>query len=242
MKKLILSLAAALTVLAVNADVKNAKPVFELNCNAGDFSLLRDISPNNSKIIIHNQDKLSWCDGPDGKALEFVAEYPKRDTPRACIEVPQPKNFDATKGFTMLVKFKTCKNFDYKKRYQFMHLAQGTDNITGFSIFFSWRTFQCRYGVKSKVAAHSNSSKVVFKADTWYEGAVVYDGKKMSVYVNKELHGTTDKAQVPPINKRCKLYIGATSPKGAGYGCTGAISYIKLYQEVFSAEDIANLD
>ena len=44
MKKLILSLAAALTVLAVNADVKNAKPVFELNCNAGDFSLLRDIS------------------------------------------------------------------------------------------------------------------------------------------------------------------------------------------------------
>ena len=48
MKKLILSLTAALTVLAVNADVKNAKPVFELNCNAGDFSLLRDISPNST--------------------------------------------------------------------------------------------------------------------------------------------------------------------------------------------------
>ena len=64
----------------------------------------------------------------------------------------------------------------------------------------------------------------------------------MSVYINKELHGTEDKAQVPPINKRCKLYIGATSPTGAGYGCVGAISSIKLYQEVFTAEDIANLD
>lgn len=242
MKKLLLTLGTVLTVLAVNADVKNAKPVFELNCNAGDLALLRDISPNNSKIVIHNQDKLNWSDGPDGKVLTFVAEYANTREPRACIEVPQPKNFDATKGFTMLVKFKTGKNFNYKKRYQFMHLAQGTDNITGFSIFFSWRTFQCRYGVKSKVAARSNSSKVVFKGDTWYDGAVVYDGKKMAVYVNKELHSTEDSVLVPQINKRCKLYIGATSPKGAGYGFTGAISSIKLYQEVFSAEDIANLD
>ena len=101
----------------------------------------------------------------------------------------------------------------------------------------------CRSGVKSKADVRSNHSKLVFKANTWYEGAVVFDGQKISVYVNKVLHNTSEKSTVPEItNKRCKLMVGATSPTGAGYGLTGAISSIKLYQNAFSAEDIANMD
>ena len=241
MKKSFCLLAALLLGLTVRADAVRYTPVMELNCNAGDFAQLKDISPNHSKVTVHYPEKLGWCDGPDGKALEFVAEYADTRTPRGCIEIEPPENFDPSKGFTAIVQFKTPKSYNYKRRYQFLHLAQGTDNITGFTIYLLWRTFQCRFGTKSKTEAKSDPSKVVFQADTWYDGAIVFDGKTMSVYVNKKLHGAPIPATVPKVDKRFKLMVGATHPKGAGYGSTGAISVVKLYQEAFTAEEIANL-
>lgn len=239
MKKICWTLSAALLTLTLHA--APPVPVMELNCNAGDFAQLRDISPNHSKVTVHYPEKLGWCDGPDGKALEFVAEYPDARIPRGCIEIEPPENFDPSRGFTMTVKFKTPSSYNYRRRYQFMHLAQGTDAITGFSIYLLWRTLQCRFGTKSKTEATSDPSKVVFQADTWYDGAVVFDGKTMAVYVNRKLHGTPVPATVPKVDNRFKLMVGATHPRGAGYGLTGAISSIKLYQEPLSAEDIANM-
>ena len=241
MKKLFLTLTAALTVLAVNADVKNAKPVFEINCNAGDFSLLRDISPNNSKIVIHNQDKLGWCDGPDGKALEFTADYPSTRTPRGCVRVEQPANFDPSKGFTLTFKFKTPKEYNHRRNYMIMQLAHGIDRVTGFSVFVTWRALNCRFGTNSKTLAKSDATKLPIKGDTWYDGAIVFDGKEVSVYLNGELSGTPVPGSVPKVNKTA-IMVGSTHHSGTGYGFTGAISSIKLYQEVFTADDIASLE
>ena len=241
MKKIYCISALALTMLAAHADEPKYVPVMELNCNAGDFAQLKDISPNQSNVTVYNQEKLGWSDGPDGKALEFTVDYPDTRTPRGCIRVELPGSFNPSEGFTMLVKFKTPKDYNHHRRYQIMHFARGLDKVTGFSVFSTWRTLNCRFGTDSKTTASSESARKPIKADPWYDGAVVFDGKEMSIYLDKELHGKPVSGSVPKPDKAV-LWIGGTSPSGAGYGFTGVISSIKLYQEAFSAEDIANLD
>ena len=240
MKKLYFIAAAMLTLAVYAADAK-CTPVMELNCNAGDFAQLKDISPNQGKVTVYHQEKLAWGDGPEGKALEFTVDYPDTRTPRACIRVDQPKNFDPSKGFTLIVKFKTPKDFNHHRRYLIFHLAQGVDTLTGFSVFSTWRNLSCRFGTNSKLTASTDATKLPIKGDTWYDVAVVFDGKEMSVYLNGELRGKPVPGAVPKVEK-APILIGATSPSGTGYGFTGTISAIKLYQEIFTAEDIAGLE
>ena len=241
MKKFYWTAAAAILTLAAYAADAKYTPVMELNCNAGDFAQLKDVSPNQGKVTVYHQEKLGWCDGPDGKALEFTVDYPDARTPRGCIRVEQPANFDPSKGFTLIVKFKTPKDYNHHRRYLILHLAQGVDTITGFSAFVTWRTLNCRFGTDSKTTAQSDAARLPVKGDTWYDGAVVFDGREMSVYLNGELCGKPVPGAVPKVPKAA-IWIGATAPGGTGYGFTGAISAIKLYQEVFTADDIANLE
>ena len=241
MKKFYSILAVAMLVCSAHAaDVKRT-PVMELNCNAGDFAQLKDISPNQSKVTVYNQDKLGWCDGPDGKALEFTVDYPSTRTPRGCVRVEQPANFDPSKGFTLTFKFKTPKEYNHRRNYMIMQLAHGIDRVTGFSVFVTWRALNCRFGTNSKTLAKSDATKRPIKGDTWYDGAIVFDGKEVSVYLNGELSGTPVPGSVPKVNKTA-IMVGSTHHSGTGYGFTGAISSIKLYQEVFTADDIASLE
>ena len=241
MKKFYWTAVIAMLTLAVYAADAKPAPVMELNCNAGDFAQLKDISPNQGKVTVFNQEKLGWCDGPDGKALEFTIDYPDTRTPRGCIRVEQPANFDPSKGFTLLVKFKTPKDYNHHRRYLILQLAQGVDKVTGFSVFSTWRTLNCRFGTDSKTTAGTDATKLPIKGDTWYDGAIVFDGKEMSVYLNGELRGKPVAGAVPKVAKTA-IFIGASSPTGTGYGFTGAISTLKLYQEVFTADDIAGLE
>ena len=241
MKKFYCPIAAAMLTLAVCAADTQRTPVMELNCNAGDFAQLKDISPNQSKVTVYNQDKLGWCDGPDGKALEFTADYPNTRIPRACIRVEQPANFDPSKGFTLIFKFKTPKEYNHRRNYMIMHLAHGVDKVTGFSVFVTWRALNCRFGTDSKTLVKSDATKLPIKGDTWYDGAIVFDGKEMSVYLNGELSGKPVPGDVPKVRKTA-IMIGTNYPSGTGYGFTGAISSIKLYQEVFTADDIAAIE
>ena len=241
MKTLYWTAAIAMLTLAAFAADAGRTPVMELNCNAGDFAQLKDVSPNQGKVTVYNQDKLGWCDGPDGKALEFTVDYPDTRTPRACIRVEQPAIFDPSKGFTLFVRFKTPKDYNHHRRYLLLHLAQGLDKITGLSVFVTWRTLNCRFGTDSKTTALTDAARLPIKGDTWYDGAIVFDGKEMSVYLDGELRGKSVPGAVPKVAK-APIWIGATGPSGSGYGFTGAISTIKLYQEVFSADDIAGLE
>ena len=241
MKKFYCIIAAAMLTCGICTADTQYTPVMELNCNAGDFAQLKDVSPNQSKVTVYNQDKLGWCDGPDGKALEFTFDYPDTRTPRGCIRVEQPANFDPSKGFTLIVKFKTPKDYNHHRRYLIMHLAQGVDKLTGFSVFSTWRALNCRFGTDSKLTAKTDTTQLPIKGDTWYDGAIVFDGKEMSVYLNGELSGEPVAGTVPKVGKAA-IWIGATSPGGSGYGFTGAISTIKLYQEVFTADEIAGLE
>ena len=240
MKKFYCFIAAMLTIAVCSADTKYT-PVMELNCNAGDFAQLKDISPNQSKVTVYNQDKLGWSDGPDGKALEFTVDYPNTRIPRGCVRVEQSANFDPAKGFTLIFKFKTPKEYNHRRNYMIMQLAHGVDRVTGFSVFVTWRALNCRFGTDSKILAKSDATKLPIKGDTWYDGAIVFDGKAVSVYLNGELSGTPVPGSVPKVPKAA-ICIGANHPTGTGYGFTGAISTVKLYQEVFTADDIAAVE
>ena len=241
MKKL--SITAIFTAMITAAFAAVPAPVLDLKCNAGDFAALQDISANKCAVKIYNQSMISWAEGPAGKTLEFKNNTDPKGRTRAAIEVKAPASLNISKGFTVLFNFKTPSDYQYKRRYQLLHFAQGADKLTGISLFVYWRSIMFRYGENSRTGIASKAAALPMRPDTWYEVAVTFDGKKVALYINGTLAAEADNAVIPMPNvRRNAINIGATSASGAGYGFDGLISKVQIYDRALTADEIADME
>ena len=240
MKKL--SLLTAFMAMTAAAVAAVPAPVIDLKCNAGDLTALQDISANKCQVKVQHPDKFFWADGPAGRTLVFKDNASPRGN-RGTVVITPPATFDTAKGFTLIVNFKTPKDYNYKRRYQLVHFAQGADKLTGFSLFIYWRSVMFRYGKDSRTGIASKAASHPMRPDTWYEAAVTFDGKKTVLYLNGEAVATGDNAVVPmPPRRRTPIAIGSTSAGGAGYGFDGMISKFQLYDRALTADEIADME
>ena len=242
MKMKSLLLAATLT-LAFAASAQIPAPVIDLKCNAGDFAALQDVSANKCQVVLKNQDLMEWSDGPAGKTIAFKNENIEAKQKRAELALRLPQGFDSTKGFTLLFNFKTPADYQYKKRYQLLHYAQGVDTVTGFSLFVYWRSITLRYGTTSKKGISTKATEIPIRPDTWYDVAVTYDGKRAAIYVNGKLAAEAIDAVIPvPKMRNPTLFVGGTGATGAGYGFSGIISKVQLYDRALTADEVADIE
>ena len=240
MKKI--SVFAAFLALAAVAAAAVPAPVIDLKCNAGDLAALQDVSAKKCAVKVQNPAKFFWADGPVGKTLEFKDNAAPK-APRGTILITPPADFDTTKGFTLLVNFKTPKDYQYKRRYQLLHFAQGADKLTGMSLFVYWRSVMFRYGENSRTGIASKAAANPIRPDTWYEVAVTFDGKKAVLYLNGEAVAEGDNAVIPmPPRRKTSIAVGSTSASGAGYGFDGMISKFQLYDRALTADEIADME
>lgn len=233
MKKFFVTAIAALTTLAVNAQLPET--VLELPLNTGDFSTIKDES-GKCKVKVEGTAQLSWVEGPDGKALQFNGV---KTAPRGAVLVTMPKDFKMSKGFTVRIVFKTADDHQRKMRYQLLQYGSGADKVTGISAFLYWNSLQCRFGTASKTTLVTPAN-VVIKPATWYDCIITFDGKNLISYLNGKAM-TKPMPAVIPEARRNNICIGATSSGGTGYPFKGAISSVTIYPRALTAEEISNL-
>ena len=233
MKKFFVTATAVLAALAVHAQLPEA--ILELPLNTGDFSTIKDES-GKCKVKVEGSAKLSWAEGPDGKALQFNGD---KASPRGSVLVTMPKDFKMSNGFTIRIVFKTADDHQRKMRYQLFQYGSGADKVTGVSGFLYWNSLQCRFGNASKTTLVTPAN-VVIKPATWYDCVITFDGKYLISYLNGKAM-TKPMTAVIPEAKRSNICIGATSSGGTGYPFKGAISSVTIYPRALTAEEISNL-
>jgi len=212
-------------------------PVVDLELNTGDVKTIQDVSANSAKVVVFAPGKLSWAEGPNGKALQFDGDC---TAPRGALQIAPPQDFNLAKGFTLRFIFRTPDDYRRNVRYQLFQYGSGADKVTGLTLFLYWRGIHCRYGVKASGATQTAAGFVV-KPATWYDCAVTYDTKAVTIYVDGKAVAATPDVRIDDLKARW-FTIGATSPGGAGYAFKGLLGAARIYNRALTAEEISNLD
>lgn len=233
MKKFFLFSFGIFATLAAAAAIP--EPVLDLPLNSGDFSAIKD-EAGKCKLVVSAPEKLSWVEGPEGKALQFNGD---KASPRGAVTVTLPQDFKMSSGFSIRIVFKSADDHIRKARYQLLQYGAGADKVTGLSVFLYWNSVQCRFGNAAKTTLITPAN-IVIKPATWYDCIVTFDGKNMITYLNGKAV-TKPMAATVPDHKRNNLCIGATTAAGTGYPFKGAISNVVIYPRALTAEEISNL-
>ena len=133
---------------------------------------------------------------------------------------------------------KTAADHNQKVRNQFCQYGYGADKINGFSLFLFWKAFHCRYGADAKTTVATNAKANLIKPDTWYDIAMTYNGKNITLYLNGKVVKSAP-AVIPEIKNT--FTIGATASRGGGYAFKGLVKNMKLYEKALAPEEIAEL-
>ena len=228
---------SVLTCAALSLSAEIPAPVADLALNGGDFDTIKDLSEK-CKVAVYTREKLGWGEGPDGPALQFNGD---RAAPRGALAVTPPADFSFAKGFSLRINFKTPDDYQRNFRYQLFHVGTGADTITGISLFVYWRAVYCRFGNASRKDMVTPPSALAVKPGTWYDCVLTYDGQNLVIYVNGKAMTEPTPFQFPAL-KGNAFFIGTTAVSGAGYGCKGLISQVRLYDRALTADEVSGLE
>ncbi len=220
------SVLIALTMLGVSLAAQE-KPALGLwMMNEGSGTVIRNAAgPLDGTLKDPGMTK--WIQGPDGPALLFGNGW---KTPKnAWIALPLPKDFQAEKGFTVLVTVRTPETFPAKQRgrqYEIVNYTPGLTHVKGFRLVMAWGSFWFHLGDgKTLWRVEPKGSRLKIQPLTWYRIAAVYDGNTARLYVDGELHAEKSDIKIIPAVKQ--LSVGAA--KGKYYGFSGVICDLRFY-------------
>ena len=234
MKKIFASLFC--TALVSCAVAALPEPSIDVNFTGGDFTQIKDASANKCKVAVASREKLSWIEENGEKILSFSGVSTQ---PRGVVLVFPPANFKISKGFTVYFKVKTAADHNQRARNQLCQYGYGADKVRGFSMFLFWKAFHCRYGNDARTTVASNAKANLIQPNRWYDLAMVYNGKDITLYVDGKAVKSAP-AVIPDI-KHTALTVGATANRGGGYAFQGAVKNMKLYEKALTAEEVAQI-
>ena len=233
-----------MTFLGLVLGAMGAVPIVDLKLNEGDFKAIRHAgTAQNQPVTFLNPEYAEWVEGPNGKAIQFKNDGP---TPtRAAVVIPKFNAvFNAASPFTVTMRIKTPSNIIRTRRYILMHFSDTDSWGPGFRIGMSFNMFNFSLGNNERKGAvpgiSTKVAKLAIKPDTWYDLACVYDGTSIKLYVDGTLHAEGNFTCHQPV-RRNDLFIGASTPRGTGYGFDGVISTVRIYANALSAAEIAAL-
>ena len=79
------------------------------------------------------------------------------------------------------------------------------------------------------------------KPGTWYDCVLTYDGQNLVIYVNGKAMTEPNPFQFPALKSNA-FFIGTTAVSGAGYGCKGLVSQVRLYDRALTADEVSGLE
>ena len=230
------SVLIALTMLSVSLAAQE-KPA--LGCwmiNEGSGTVIRNAAGTLDGTL-KDPGATKWIPGPNGPALLFcnAAKAPKN----AWIVLPLPNDFQAEKGFTVLVTVRTPESFPVKqqrgRQYEIVNFTPGLTHVKGFRLAMAWGSFWFHLGDgKTLWRVEPKGSRLKIQPLNWYRIAAVYDGNTARLYVDGELHA--EKSDIKIISGAKQLSVGAA--KGKYYGFDGVIGNLRFYDYPLSEQRI----
>ncbi len=213
-------------------------PVLSVALDEGDFAAIKDSGPGRAEVKVVNPEFLQWVDGASGKALQF--NNADGNAKRGAVLVRVPAGFDLAKGFTLTATVKTAPELLKKRIYSIFRFADGILKSNGVNVFFNWNMLWFRMGTAEKFAdTQTKTSERSIQGDTWYRMVLTYDGTTAKIYLDGVLAGERALSVSNPVVHK-NLCIGSTGD-GAGYGFSGIIGGVQLFDHALTPEDIAEL-
>ena len=170
-------------------------------------------------------ENFEWIENGPGKALLF--KNPAKTEKASFIQLPAD-NFDATKGFSILVTIKTPDTFTAKSRqYEIVNFTSSFGKPLGFRLLMAWNAIWLHLGEGTKIfRLDMPNTKTQIKTGTWYKIAAVFDGAKGAIYLDGVK--VIEKEGIVIGKPKLRTFkVGAGGPKY--YGFNGIISNLVIY-------------
>ena len=232
MKKFFLA-AAALAVSALCAE--DVRPVWELNLNEGDLKAIKSTGTAPAKITLNKAELLTWGEGRTGGKALYFGNKVECKPPVCSVQIERDdKVIDFSKPFTVECWFKADPKLMNNKQYTILGNVS-SDFGPGFRILYGWGAVRVFTGDGKKGDSMTYpTSKQKVELGVWQHVALTYDTKSVTLYLNGIK--AAEKAMLLPQTRSRAFQIG--SYQGYAYGFPGAISDVKIYNQVLDASTI----
>ncbi len=189
----------------------------------GEGLVIRNAQGNGDGKLLG--ESFEWIDNGPAKALLF--KNPSKTEKASYIQLPAD-NFDATKGFSILVTIKTPDKFTAKSRqYEILNFTNSFGKPLGFRLLVAWNAIWLHLGEgKNIYRLDMPNTKTQIKTGTWYKIAAVFDGAKGAIYLDG-VKIIEKEGMVIGKPKLRSFKVGAGGPKY--YGFEGIISNLVIY-------------
>ena len=224
-------------LLLMGAFAQEIVPVIHLELR-DEASALTNQGTGKLKPKFIRPENIEWVEGRSlgSTAIKFK-ELQDRKAKRvsSCITLPaEGRNaIDFTKPFTATIWVKPDKIINNDGRYFIFSTFSG-DKGSGLYISYAWGRMRAAYGDGKKELEVAQSGGKI-ENGTWNHVAVVYDGSKISLYVNGLLSAFKDGNVKPPSASAWSIGAFLNGYSGQFFGC---MEDFRLYGQPLSAQDI----
>jgi|GEM_PF-6614926 len=204
-------------------------PIGYWKFDEGSGSTVADSSGHSISGTIRNFNENQWVDGKYGKALSFnVANY---------VDFGDVNSLEGLPAETITAWIKIN---DFSGSLSEFHTIVSKGRGEHLDLFVLQNGHVLGFVERGK---QSNpmplNGQTILEQGKWYFVASVYDGSKISLYVNGNLDGSTQAQLGETINNEKEFQIGKSNTDNSYFN--GVIDEVRIYNRALSADEIQKL-